>query len=56
MRKINFSVPTGNFGDIYAGYIAKKMGLPINKLVIATNKNDILKRVVNTGYYKPLKG
>ena len=54
-EKINFSVPTGNFGDIYAGYIAKKMGLPINKLVIATNKNDILKRVVNTGYYKPLK-
>jgi len=54
-EKINFSVPTGNFGDIYAGYIAKKMGLPINKLVIATNKNDILKRVINTGYYKPLK-
>ncbi len=54
-EKINFSVPTGNFGDIYAGYIAKKMGLPINKLVIATNKNDILKRVVDTGFYKPLK-
>ena len=54
-EKINFSVPTGNFGDIYAGYIAKKMGLPINKLIIATNKNDILKRVVNTGLYKPLK-
>ena len=53
-EKINFSVPTGNFGDIYAGYIAKKMGLPINKLVIATNKNDILKRVVNTGLYKPM--
>ena len=54
-KKINFSVPTGNFGDIYAGYIAKKMGLPINKLIIATNSNDILKRVVNTGVYKPLK-
>jgi len=54
-EKINFSVPTGNFGGIYAGYVAKKMGLPINKLVIATNKNDILKRVVNTGHYKPLK-
>ena len=54
-EKINFSVPTGNFGDIYAGYIAKKMGLPINKLVIATNNNDILKRVVNTGVYKPQK-
>ena len=54
-EKINFSVPTGNFGDIYAGYIAKKMGLPINKLIIATNSNDILKRTVNTGIYKPLK-
>jgi len=54
-EKVNFSVPTGNFGDIYAGYIAKKMGLPINKLIIATNSNDILKRVVNTGIYKPLK-
>ena len=52
-KKINFSVPTGNFGDIYAGYIAKKMGLPINKLIIATNNNDILKRVFDTGIYKP---
>ncbi len=54
-EKINFSVPTGNFGDVYAGYVAKKMGLPINKLIIATNKNDILKRVVETGVYKPMK-
>jgi len=54
-KKINFSVPTGNFGDVYAGYIAKKMGLPIDKLIIATNKNDILKRVVETGLYKPLE-
>ena len=54
-EKINFSVPTGNFGDIYAGYVAKKMGLPINKLIIATNNNDILKRVLDTGLYKPLK-
>ena len=54
-EKINFSVPTGNFGDIYAGYVAKKMGLPINKLIIATNSNDILKRAFNTGIYKPLK-
>ena len=42
---INFSVPTGNFGDIYAGFIAKKMGLPIDKLIVATNENDILYRV-----------
>tara|TARA_Y100000590_G_C15718693_1_gene1012791 strand:+ start:34 stop:1416 length:1383 start_codon:yes stop_codon:yes gene_type:complete len=54
-EKINFSVPTGNFGDIYAGYVAKKMGLLINKLIVATNKNDILKRVIKTGIYKPLK-
>ena len=54
-KRINFSVPTGNFGDIYAGYIAKKMGLPINKLIIATNSNDILKRVIKTGLYKPKK-
>ncbi len=50
---ISFSVPTGNFGDVYAGYVAKKMGLPINKLIVATNKNDILQRVINTGEYKP---
>jgi threonine synthase len=54
-EKINFSVPTGNFGDIYSGYIAKKMKLPIDKLVIATNKNDILKRVIKTGVYEPLQ-
>ena len=52
---ISFSVPTGNFGDIYAGYVAKKMGLPINKLIVATNQNDILQRVINTGIYKPDK-
>ena len=52
-ENISFSVPTGNFGDIYAGYIAKKMGLSINKLIVATNENDILKRVINTGEYKP---
>ena len=48
---INFSVPTGNFGDIYAGYVAYKMGLPINKLIIATNENDILDRFLKTGVY-----
>ncbi|MFL2882874.1 MAG: threonine synthase [Pelagibacteraceae bacterium] len=52
-ESINFSVPTGNFGDIFAGFIAKKMGLPINKLIVATNDNDILQRVINTGEYKP---
>ena len=52
-EKLNFSVPTGNFGDIYAVYVAKKMGLPINKLIIATNSNDILKRAIKTGIYKP---
>ena len=51
--KINFSVPTGNFGDVYAGYLAQKMGLPINKLIVSTNENDILQRVINTGEYKP---
>ena len=53
--KVNFSVPTGNFGDVYAGYIAKKMGLPIEKLIVATNENDILYRVINSGEYRPLK-
>lgn len=50
-RAVSFAVPTGNFGDIYAGYIAKKMGLPIDQLIIATNKNDILTRCVQTGEY-----
>ena len=52
-KKLNFSVPTGNFGDVYAGYVAKKMGLQIDKLIVATNENDILQRVINTGVYKP---
>lgn len=51
-RKIRFVVPTGNFGDILAGYFAKRMGLPIDKLVIATNENDILHRFWQTGYYE----
>ena len=51
-RPINFSVPTGNFGDVYAGYLSKKMGLPINKLIVATNKNDILHRAISNGEYK----
>jgi threonine synthase len=50
-KPINFSVPTGNFGDVYAGYISKKMGLPINKLIVATNQNDILHRAISNGNY-----
>lgn len=49
--ELYFSVPTGNFGDIFAGFIAKRMGLPINKLILATNSNDILYRFVNFGDY-----
>lgn len=51
-RAVSFTVPTGNFGDIFAGYIARKMGLPIEKLVIATNQNNILHRAIATGAYK----
>ena len=51
-RPVNFSVPTGNFGDVYAGYLAKKMGLPINKLIVATNQNDILHRAISSGKYE----
>ena len=50
-QPINFSVPTGNFGDVYAGYLSKKMGLPINKLIVATNQNDILHRAISNGTY-----
>ena len=52
-RKVSFTVPTGNFGDIFAGYIAKRMGLPIDRLVVATNQNDILHRCLSTSEYKP---
>ncbi len=51
-QPINFSVPTGNFGDVYAGYLAKKLGLPINKLIVATNQNDILHRAISKGKYE----
>ena len=50
-RKVAFTVPTGNFGDVYAGYVALRMGLPIDRLVIATNVNDILARTLATGTY-----
>jgi len=51
-RPVSFCVPTGNFGDIYAGYLAKQMGLPVEQLVIATNANDILHRFINTNRYR----
>ncbi len=50
-ENISFSVPTGNFGDVFAGYLAKKMGLSINKLIVATNENDILHRAISKGDY-----
>jgi threonine synthase len=51
-RKVAFTVPTGNFGDIFAGYVAQRMGLPVDRLVIATNVNDILARTLATGTYE----
>lgn len=54
-RSVSFTVPTGNFGDIFAGYVAKQMGLPIDKLIIATNRNDILARTLASGNYQKAK-
>jgi len=51
-RSVSFSVPTGNFGDIFAGYLARNMGLPVNHLVVATNRNDILHRCINQNHYQ----
>jgi threonine synthase len=50
-RTVAYSVPTGNFGDVFAGYVAAKMGLPIEKLIVATNINDILHRAISSGDY-----
>ena len=52
-RPVSFAVPTGNFGDVLAGYYAKRMGLPIERLIVATNENDILVRTLATGRYAP---
>ena len=52
-RAVSFAVPTGNFGDILAGYYARRMGLPIERLIIATNENDILARALASGRYEP---
>ncbi len=51
-RPVSFSVPSGNFGDVYAGYAASKMGLPVEQLIVATNRNDILSRFFNSGEYR----
>lgn len=51
-KEVNFTVPTGNFGDVFAGYLAARMGLPVKRLVLATNENDILARCFATGVYK----
>mgnify|MGYP000170914793 CR=1 FL=1 len=50
-RKMSFSVPTGNFGDVFAGYVAAQMGLPVERLIVATNRNDILARAIRDGDY-----
>lgn len=50
-KSVDFSVPTGNFGDIFAGYIARRLGAPVRRLVLATNENDILSRYLDTGTY-----
>ena len=50
-RRVSFAVPTGNFGDVFAGYVAKRMGLPIDRLIVATNENDILHRALTVGDY-----
>ncbi len=51
-KAASFSVPTGNFGDIFAGFVAKRMGLPVDRLILATNRNDILTRFVASGEYR----
>jgi threonine synthase len=50
-RQVSFAVPTGNFGDVYAGYAARRMGLPMDRLIVATNENDILHRALSAGDY-----
>ena len=51
-RPVSFSVPTGNFGDIFAGHVARRMGLPVSRLILATNRNDILARFISSGAYE----
>lgn len=54
-RRVSFTVPTGNFGDVFAGYLARRMGLPIDRLTVATNQNDILRRALSSGRYEVRK-
>ncbi len=54
-ESVSFAVPSGNFGNIYAGYVARRMGLPIRRLVLATNENDVLDEFFRTGRYRPRK-
>ena len=54
-EQVSFAVPSGNFGNIYAGYVAKRMGLPIRRLILATNENDVLDQFFRTGLYKVRK-
>jgi threonine synthase len=54
-EQVSFAVPSGNFGNIFAGYVARKMGLPIRRLVLATNENDVLDEFFRTGRYRPRK-
>lgn len=53
-RRLAFAVPTGNFGDVFAGYVAARMGVPIERLIVATNANDIIARFLATGEYRPM--
>jgi threonine synthase len=55
-EQVSFAVPSGNFGNIYAGYVAKRMGLPIDRLILATNENDVLDEFFRTGRYRLRKG
>ena len=55
-EKVSFAVPTGNFGNILAGYVAKHMGLPIQNLILATNENNVLEEFFKTGIYRPRRG
>jgi threonine synthase len=52
-EQVSFSVPSGNFGNVYAGYIARQMGLPVAKMIVATNENDVLDEFFKTGEYRP---